>query len=222
MSLFRIAWVLVLLNCAVCRVDARVLTPYEQAVGQWVVTLTSNGWRRSKVPSMLFPSLKTAANELPCETNTMHCHLSVFSNGTFVMDAPSNLASTRMSLRGQWKLQPNPYCITDRQYDQLVLESYPRVQKRAFDEQVLQRVILRLQCRVWGRYGSGPIRQFLGFRSGRIMSRMTHGTIVWNVQQSQETNLPWWKSRRVCASFTAKPIESPGEGDDEDFDFDDE
>jgi hypothetical protein len=212
-----------------CLVGARVLTAYEQAVGQWDVTLKSNGWKKSEIPSMLFPPLKPSevssavVNDVDMNKPT-HCQLFIFPNGTFVMDAPVS-SSERLPLRGQWKLQPNPYCITDRQYDQLVLESYPRVQKRASDEQVLQRVDINLQCRVCGRYGSNPMKRFMGYKTGRSSSRMTHGTLLWNVKQSQENNMPRWKSRRVCASFTAKPIESSSfeeEFDEVDYDNDDE
>ena len=202
---------------------ARVMTPYEQAVGQWNVTLKANGWNKKEVPSMLFPPIKSTvlSNDvdavIPPDTNTiMQCQLSLFSNGTFVMNASNK---NRMPLRGNWKVQPNPYCITDRQYDQLVLQSYPRLQKQ--DDCVLQKVDMQLQCRVWGRYGSGPIRRFMGHnRVGRSMSRMTHGTLLWNVKESQETKVPYWKSRRVCASFTAKPVESSEEDDDGEEDFD--
>lgn len=185
-------------------VDARVLTAYEQVVGQWDVTLRPNGWKKSKVFSMLFPPLRSMdEDELAmARDKSMQCRLSIFSNGTFSMVDGSSSNDVLLPLRGTWKLQPNPYCITDRQYDQLVLESYPRVQKRASDESVVQRVIPQLKCRVWGRYGSGPIRKFMGYT--RTKSRMTHGTLLWNVQQE---NLPPWISRRVCASFTAKPIE---------------
>jgi hypothetical protein len=51
---------------------------------------------------------------------------------------------------------------------------------------------------------------------------MTHGTVLWNVQQE---NLPPWISRRVCASFTAKPIEGTSdasvqvEEEEEDYEY---
>lgn len=212
--------------------EARVLTPYEQAVGQWNVALKPSGWKKSQVPSLLFPPLRESVlsnNAASVTTNKhsnngMNCQLSIFGNGTFVMkrDTPSNSTDT-LPIRGKWKVQPNPYCITDRQYDQLILESYPRVQKRASDNETLQKVDLRLQCRVWGRYGSGPIRRFMGFNNqGRSMSRMTHGTLLWNVKQSQEPKLPPWKSRRICASFTAKPIDSSTITGDYEEDFDDD
>lgn len=149
---------------------------------------------------MLFPSRGQAATK----RKRVQCHLDIFPNGTFCIDTSED----RMPVRGEWRLNPNPYCITDRQYDQLVLESYPRVQKRitADNEEVLQRVRLQLQCRVWGRYGSDPIRRIMGYQTGRSMARMTHGTLLWKVQESQQINLPRWKARRICATFTARPI----------------
>jgi hypothetical protein len=203
-----------LLALVVCTamVDARFLTPYEQAIGQWDVSLKCAD---TEVPSMLFPSGDGAA----FSQKRVQCHLDIFSNGTFCMNAPNE--KDPMPVRGQWKLQPNPYCITDRQYDQLVLESYPRVQKRITakhdKEEVLQRVGIRLQCRLWGRYGSDPIRKLLGYRRGRCMARMTHGTLLWNVVESHLGDLPRWKARRVCATFEARPIqdESSSQHDDD-------
>jgi hypothetical protein len=196
---------LVLVCCAV--VDAGVLTPYEQTIGQWNVSLRCAA---NEVSAMLFPSREQAATK----QKRVHCHLDIFPNGTFCMDASQD----RMPVRGEWKLKPNPYCITDRQYDQLVLESYPRVQKRIIadneEEEVLQRVKLQLQCRVWGRYGSDPIRRFVGYQTGRSMARMTHGTLLWNVQESQQINISRWKSRCICATFTARPIEAIPQHDD--------
>lgn len=49
---------LVLVCCAM--VDAGVLTPYEQTIGQWDVSLRCAG---NEVPSMLFPSREHAATK---------------------------------------------------------------------------------------------------------------------------------------------------------------
>ena len=76
------------------------------------------------------------------------CRLSLYSNGTFdLVDRYCNDSSTvhshhqhrchnqqqrpkessSFSIRGKWTLQTNPYCVTDRLYDDVLLESHPRV-----------------------------------------------------------------------------------------------
>jgi hypothetical protein len=75
------------------------------------------------------------------------CRLSLYPNGTFGIVShnlnPTNhqrvsldrhLGTTlqeqeQLLIRGKWTLQKNPYCVTDRFYDTIVLESYPRVKK---------------------------------------------------------------------------------------------
>jgi hypothetical protein len=76
------------------------------------------------------------------------CRLSLYANGTFGMVTDhhhhhhhqhpnSNIQSSSSSLliRGKWTIQTNPYCVTDRFYDDIVLESYPRVQKLLLQQQ---------------------------------------------------------------------------------------
>jgi hypothetical protein len=94
----------------------------------------------------------TQNNPLPVKRKrkrNVRCHLSLFPNGTFTLaprqhlydyeseesidpdSSSTNLSSPfqRLHLHGRWKVEPNPYCITDRFYDELILEGFPRVQK---------------------------------------------------------------------------------------------
>jgi hypothetical protein len=83
---------------------------------------------------------------------TLDCRLSMAEDGTFVLmphtttsktggeigRGPRRLITTSsqqpqqqqlssiMPLRGEWKVSSNPYCLTDRYYDQLSLQTYPR------------------------------------------------------------------------------------------------
>ena len=76
------------------------------------------------------------------------CCLSLYANGTFGLTGrstsncdnitpsmrqqnqqPLKKSLSLLLIRGKWKLLTNPYCVTDRFYDQIVLESFPRVQK---------------------------------------------------------------------------------------------
>lgn len=78
-------------------------------------------------------------------------------------------------LRGEWYLTPNPYCVTDRHYDELLLVSEPRMRRRS---KMIEKARVELRCQVWGRYGAGAVRKRIGLKHGRIRGRMTHGTIV--------------------------------------------
>jgi len=101
-------------------------------------------------------------------------------------------------LNGEWFLTPNPYCVTDRQYDTLLLVSEPRMRRirpqqklrqlkqrilpinndRAKQPVLIERATIELRCKLYGRYGMGSIRNKLGIKHGRACGRMVHGTIV--------------------------------------------
>lgn len=79
--------------------------------------------------------------------------------------------------RGEWFLTPNPYCITDRHFDTLLLVSEPRM-RRIERAGMIEKATVELRCKIWGRYGAGAVREKIGLGHGRIKGRMTHGTIV--------------------------------------------
>ena len=106
-----------------------------------------------------------------------------------------------LDLRGSWNVLANPYCVTDRLYDQVSLTSYPRQKigtrkgnrttaATATEESVLRTIHLTMNCRMWGRHN----------RQSRQRYRMTHGTLV-----CRKHDVPWWKQlhRPVLASFSA-------------------
>lgn len=107
---------------------------------------------------------------------------------------------------GRWRVRSNPYCVTDRQYDDLCLVLYP---KDTFTNKYKK---LELRCRVWGRYGLSSVREALGVDARQCL-RMTHGRIagVQNVSKSKFKGykLPWWQTkifeRDIVATFRAKP-----------------
>jgi hypothetical protein len=80
-------------------------------------------------------------------------------------------------LRGEWYLTPNPYCVTDRHYDTLLLVSEPRMRHRRRSN-IIEKATVEMRCKVWGRYGGGAGRRAIGMKHGRIRGRMTHGTIL--------------------------------------------
>jgi hypothetical protein len=195
--------------------DARVLDTYELAVGEWKFTL-----RGRFDPSLLFPTTSVGSHRTirPLQTkrrpwgSNLECTLSILEDGTFSV-VPKDYKTGRMPLRGKWKSLPNPYCITDRSFDQLTLESYPRVQKQRLswsEEKELQTVALVLQCRMSGHYNAGGI--FHKLRPNYARGRLTHGTLRWDKKEVKDgVELPWWRKRRaIVASFSAlRPSNQP-------------
>ena len=161
----------------------------------------------------------------------MDCHLSIHSDGTFTIlpttkpviqaqlegsttTGPTTTYRTTdsiMPIRGQWHVLANPYCVTDRAYDQVVLESYPRIRKRRLkhpnnknskrssstttttnidgssdeDDAEEQEVIkLSFNCRMQGRYNRINGGLFGLFRPNYSHGRITHGTLVWGRSSS--------------------------------------
>jgi hypothetical protein len=126
----------------------------------------------------------------------LDCSLSVCPDGTFVL-TPLQKTVNRLPLSGQWKLLTNPYCITDRFYDKLVLQSYPRVEASR-NNTPLQSVELDLSCRMWGKYSNGGL-----FRGWRPTGRMTHGTLVCKKSIPNQKAPRWRMGRPILASFSA-------------------
>jgi hypothetical protein len=171
------------------------LSAFEQTVGDWNVKIRTKRGRLGgeRIPHVIFPT--NNANEK--SKSKLDCRLSLYSNGTFTL-APS-IDNDMMPMHGQWQLGRNPYCPTDRFYDDLLLESHPRVQKQLGDPVILQRVAFQFKCRIYGRHSRNPTKS----------TRMNHGVMLWkNKETWQQTTTLFalWRQRRVCASFTARPI----------------
>jgi hypothetical protein len=197
-------------------VEAKVWRSEELAVGQWDVTLRG-GWFFD--PSSIFPrnsnlrSKTTNGEEDAVQVqrrlwgSSMDCCLSLCQDGTFVLAPGTSAAAAtqrRLTLRGQWDILSNPYCITDRFYDQLQLQSYSRATRARKGSP--RSGSMDLSCRMWGRFvKSKPI--------GR-KGTMTHGTLVW--KDGGKKSGP----RRIVASFSAKRASSePSHKGWEDQDF---
>jgi len=129
----------------------------------------------------------------------MDCTLDLLSDGTFILDYENNEKATedrdtdelektnnlcqnekrlimrRQPIKGRWRINANPYCITDRQYDDLQLTSYPRTRQQRGGK--IDQATLDMKCKMWGRYGSKSIRDLMGYGHGRSRGRLTHGTL---------------------------------------------
>lgn len=199
--------------------EAKVWSAHELAVGEWDVEL-AGGWFFQ--PSKVFPTKTSFFRETEklrvrrgIWGTRVECSLSICPDGTFVLaprkDGKSKTDSSNdvcnssdgenprvrqtnlLDLRGEWVVKSNPYCITDRYFDELKLQSYPRV-SMAKGSQGLHPVKagrLQLFCRMGGKFTPAP-------RIGR-KGRMSHGTLVWR-DEKRRNHFP----RRIVASFSAK------------------
>ena len=90
----------------------------------------------------------------------------------------AGVKNSLLDLRGSWKVLANPYCVTDRFFDEVFLRSYPRQRMGTLkggndgigtEEKVLETIQWTLKCRLWGRHNLQKHE-----RSGY---RFTHGSL---------------------------------------------
>jgi hypothetical protein len=205
-------------------------------------------------------------------SQSFDCQLSLFSNGTFALQprdekswtqlAGTNILSSNgesshqphqphqppyLAVHGHWKVQSNPYCVTDRSFDEVTLASVPRVQTRitpnadsaeAVQVQAQRRLRLLMQCRLSGHYTNGGLARRLLGKDSYSRGRISRGVILSQdelslAQQDTETDSsnsnsnsntkPWWQSHnKVVASFSARRHIPPGFSLDEDDLIEDE
>lgn len=190
-----IAWFLLFLF-SYARTDARVLSSEQLAVGEWNVTIRS-GWLFD--PSSIFPMITSSPSSFEKQEpifpkrrpwgSSVDCTCSICDDGTFYLtpvDAPSDI----LALRGRWKVLSNPYCITDRFYDQLTMHSYPRERtKQGIGVDTME---FCLNCRLWGRYS----------RQDKVRrGRLTHGSLT--ISRSSKSSRSKLPNRSLLASFSA-------------------
>jgi hypothetical protein len=238
--------------------SARNLDSKELSIGVWNVTMKC---RRSSFTSDVFPprvarerpDQTTRRRQWPWgdASQSFDCHLSLFSNGTFALQprdekswsqlAGTNIPSSNqgepnhqspyLAIHGRWKVQSNPYCVTDRSYDEVTLASVPRVQTRITPnaepaEVQAQRLRLLMQCRLSGHCTNGGLARRLQGSDSYSRGRISRGVILsqdeLTLAQKQDSNSntnskPWWKSHnKVVASFSARRHIPPGFSLDED------
>ncbi|GKY92649.1 hypothetical protein MPSEU_000235000 [Mayamaea pseudoterrestris] len=218
-----------LLSCAAAANTA--LTPSvhrasQLAIGEWDLLLKCS---RDDYETVIFPHIKTHAPatlvprfkwDLPQE---YPCRLSMFSNGTFSLEpkvnetaslARSNLNAILTSIHGKWEALPNPYCATDRYFDELVLCSNSRVERQLprragllpwtrRNEKLLKKIRFRLNCRLHGQYWSSDGLAFHAFGSKKACAggRMSHGVLVTDQMDGVDRPDEWWRRRVVSGSF---------------------
>ncbi len=144
----------------------------------------------------------SSANSTPFQVkrrpwgSSLKCSLSLASDGSFVLvpraknagrGRASVVESATLPIRGQWSVVANPYCITDRFYDNVSLVSYPRervvvtnsaVGRGSSHSDILQTFELNLYCRLWGRHtqqhGTALLRRADGTSPRRLQRHQQH------------------------------------------------
>jgi len=92
----------------------------------------------------------------------------------------------------------NPYCLTDRYFDELSLVTNTKIK---LADQRKEKAQLEFHCKVRGRYSSDiRPKQFFGFNLRPSIPRLTQGTIL---LVREGNGIPIWKRRVVIASFQA-------------------
>ncbi|KAG7370356.1 hypothetical protein IV203_028102 [Nitzschia inconspicua] len=124
---------------------------------------------------------------------TLTCTLSIAEDGTFVLSPQYNNNSSSnnnnnhkigtnsknqhnniLPIRGEWTLYKNPYCVTDRFYDELALQSYPRIKVTTTSDNDTSsktttsssssssqlQVTISLYCRMWGLHDRHRHRKY--------------------------------------------------------------
>ncbi len=223
--------------------DAKKIDSYDLLIGDWDTSVrlqhptklmeifstpTAGTSTRSTTiqPTGWLNPLKRHRRKLSQQySRNIPCRLSLHANGTFgLTDRPQHvpkvqsppLSSNSFVIRGKWSLQTNPYCVTDRFYDDILLESYPRIQKERQQKVLphgttrqyhnsttsvstrvmtyqnltiirpIQKVQLKLRCRLSGHFTGSDGRLGLPFRMGQrrreyryyARGKITHGVMM--------------------------------------------
>lgn len=135
----------------------------------------------------------TAASMTQKPVKSVDCRLNLQRNGRFTLlldnfDQHSSYRTKNKNecsinnyqpMHGEWFLTPNPYCVTDRHYDEIILVSEPRIRRVYLPTStVVEKATVEFRCKLWGRYSAGAVRRQIGLTHGRSSSRMTHGTVL--------------------------------------------
>jgi hypothetical protein len=164
---------------------------HEQIIGLWDLEVDSMIRPDATDTSIQFFHPKVLS---PTTSRKLSYLLSLLPNGTFSLTDKEN---NGIVINGIWELGKNPYCPTDRFYDDLLLESFPRVKRKR--EEIIQRLSFQLKCKVYGRYNG----------HGQRLLRLKHGYILKKTGARQYDSFKgWWKVHRVCATFKGTSIDN--------------
>jgi hypothetical protein len=176
----------------------RMLDPNELLIGTWNVHLHCP---EHCFHSRLFPQQQELVTAVPNQqrrfrsaffTKQHPCRLHMYSNRTFHLQPYAEQNHRILEIRGKWKVHANPYCVTDRYYDEVVLTSYTRMQTAS--STTLQTGKVRMQCRLMGHFSPGRWVSRRWYGKGRL----TRGVVVWEDCRNKR------HKTFVCASFSAQ------------------
>ena len=191
--------------------SAQVLGSHQLAAGEWKVQL-----RGRFDPTTVFP--RTESN-LPSEivprrglfgTNVLDCICSLSDDGTFLLRPEQSNQNNHLAVRGRWKVMSNPYCITDRFYDQLTMNSYPRqhIMKKNDGETIIDSITaVKIHARLWGRYSRN--------KPGRCRGKLSHGSLMVSCEKANQTR-PWWLPKQSIEFSAVRIMPRSSEEDWED------
>jgi hypothetical protein len=200
--------------------ESRMLDSNELLVGDWDLSIRCDpAWFDSE----LFPPRQFLAGSSDNEDGTIEtkkhrlgrfsrrhhpCHLQVFPNGTFCLSPKQqqlDIDKNILAVSGRWKVRPNPYCVTDRFYDEIVLTSYPRVQKKItpvspdINQNVLKKGAIRMQCQMSGHFSAGRLTRRFCKNSAYGKGSLSRGILLWE-NRASPNSIP----RAFRASFSGR------------------
>ena len=200
-----------------CYTNARKIDSQDLLIGEWDARIRCP---ESSFATELFPPRRTVSAKTVQRKQrkwerprSFHCRLLLYPNGTFGLEPTgsgwmaANEKSQILAVRGRWTLDRNPYCVTDRFYDQVVLKSYPRVQKKVVDgrEEVLQTVKMQIQCRLSGHFSPGRLPFFRNRKHPcYARGKLSHAVLVLDRQMAKEDYHMKRRRPKVGASFAAR------------------
>lgn len=208
-----------ILALAVLMVSAasRRLDSTELLCGQWDLSIHCDS---EYFQSELFPprvSVVESGQDNPFQRRrklrrqAYPCRLEIHPNGTFCLSPKATLAEKDdencMAVRGNWMIKQNPYCVTDRFYDEIVLKSYPRVRKEVTqgEEKIVKQGLFTLHGRLFGHFSAGRLSRRLKNNTGwYAKGRISRGLIQWENKGRGGPSEHW-----VKASFSGHRLVPP-------------
>lgn len=192
--------------CCFARCNAGKIDSHDLLIGDWDTTLRCSNSRFGEVfPPRVSAVLSKEEQRRWGTPRNFHCRLSLHPNGTFGLEPSGTATSQLLSVHGRWTLETNPYCVTDRFYDDLILDSYPRVQKKreGDEETVVRKLRLNFKCRLSGHFTGDRLR--FQDRDHFARGKMSHGVLILQ-RDDDESKKPWWYRPRIAGSFSARRL----------------
>jgi hypothetical protein len=198
------------------------------AIGEWDIVLKCSRdiyesvlfpHVKAREPSALVPRLKDIAPQV------YPCRLCIFANSTFCLEPRDTGGWYRQSfqdphlnsIRGKWKAKPNPYCATDRYFDEIMLSSLSRVERQLpkkvgpwpwarKNEMLLKKIKFHLSCRLYGQFwdSSRSTGHILDGNEKYVRGRMSHGVLVTDQMDGADKPSEWWRKRVIAGSFAGR------------------